>query len=761
MIPLLNKRINGHHEGATAHQVKWTRYRVTLVDGSSDVLSSISSYTPQLHILMSIYGLLPATYRKALLLITRVRTDISQPLLRRQLPRTLLPEFLSYIRGRRYTSKYSWLDMMQSVSLVSKVSDIGNSILSAFFRSRGYDENNYEFEVEEVIKMLVKEIDATQGPDRPSVLNYDVWFKDDWSKPLFEGADVRYFMNQEITSVFDDFRHAFMDKLVCPRASKKTMSYQTARNYGMRSITGVEYLRLAFNGEGMLHGDLEVRQAWRYNDLSPRVYFSQGGVAFRSSMFAQEIFNTLVDSFEVSHRRRRYDLERLDIDQEDEVWVYDYSSFTSNLTEQKYFLQELADYCKGYPLYVFDVSYGKVKLDLGSYIEEYSKVCCVGPKFYLSDQLLRLTKFLPATYTHQKAGALGVYGNLASATVLHGLFSMNVFGSVRKSSVVGDDGLGVNRPHSDPIESGEVTELDRHSSEIKDILRLLGNIAELKFAVLSSPKSSDVYRWTYLKRALVRHDESLELWDQEHLINLSVLLDQWGASVRKDPRHVEALVKSIVSQVTNLLYRIYRKQSSILDEELGMVCKLYREIYARYKLPFVGSMGGFVVRLDGSEAGSRDSERTTFRVSVPVCFIPAPEMAYYLRNDPIENLMNLHDWEEPVRIPVLRANVPYPDFDLMARGVSFMGRRSRFVSLCIKMDLLVEESMGFELARTREEFRLFRDRLISPEFDVCYRYEVVRQIPDYFRDLYPWETIGRRTVASLYRNADKAYYTDC
>lgn len=644
---------------------------------------------------------------------------------------TMLPDILANIRANRYVSKFTWIEMMESVAFLSEHSDLGNSLMSTFFRSKRYDQDNEKHELEEMIGSLVKEIDATQGEDRPQVIDYSVWFENRWDRPLFEGAVVRPILNEGISEIFDSFRNAFSDMLIYPRASNKTMSYDTARKLGMKSVTGVEYLRILMNEGRAAGGALEVRQAWRYNDLTPRTYFAQGGTVFRSSMYAQEIFNLLVDSFEVSHRRRRFDLDRLEMDELDDVWVYDYSSFTSNLTEQKYFLRELSTYCMGYPLFVFDVVDGVIRLDLGEYLREYVDVCGDCPEFYLSDAIVSSLGFLHATYKHKRAGALGVYGNLASATVLHGLFSMNITGSPHLTSVVGDDGLIVITPWTESLEEGEITGKLRHSTEVKTVLRLLGSIADWKFAILGPPQETYDSRWTYLKRALIRHEDHLELWDQEHLLNVFFLLNEKGVTLRRTPDRLELAVKSVIGQVTSLLYRIFRKQTSILDVELSMICKLYQAVYRRFRLPFTGSMSGHVVHLGGQDDSHGDA-RVSFLVNEPICFIPSPEMAHYLRLDPMENLISHHDWSVPVRIPRLTEKIRPPPSEMFVIGAVFESSTSRLLSLLQKMDIVTREQTEVDWARSPGEFRIFRDRLVSPSFFILYLYTVIRKLPPQF-----------------------------
>lgn len=372
----------------------------------------------------------------------------------------------------RNVYNYTWLQITQAITTATQ-SDILNSMLSLFFRACPYTNHQaIEQETSEFLASFEKELAATQGDDRSQAFDYRCWFgtpEEVNTVPLFPGCPNRAMLNRQIREIFEEFKASF-DNVILPRASRRHMSDATAKSINQNKCTGIEYLRhYHFTGR-QTDAPMELRQVWRFNDLTPRTYFAQGSRVFNRSMFAQEIFNTLVDMFEVSHRRRRFDLNRLDLDEEDDVWIYDYSSFTSNCTEQKYFLDALAIFCEGTSIRVFDVFHGVQIIDLGVYLKEYNDECNRLAEFYLGPKIESLG--IPkATYNHKRAGALGVLGNIASCTILHALLNMMITGSARKSSVVGDDGILLKKFRS-AHESGEIDEWLNDPISIRNALRL-------------------------------------------------------------------------------------------------------------------------------------------------------------------------------------------------------------------------------------------------------------------------------------------------
>jgi hypothetical protein len=84
-----------------------------------------------------------------------------------------------------------------------------------------------------------------------------------------------------------------------------------------------------------LDSPTEVKTAFKFHDIRPRVYYSRGPAQYYSSRYIQQFFNTLVDSFPVTHRYQRFLVTSIRLSIEDMLFIYDYSSFTSTLHEMQ------------------------------------------------------------------------------------------------------------------------------------------------------------------------------------------------------------------------------------------------------------------------------------------------------------------------------------------------------------------------------------------------------------------------------------------
>lgn len=686
---------------------------------------------------LNIFPYLDPIVRKSLLLITRVRSDPRTSPLREHLYQGQYPKLIA---GGKWVLRVSNIhlptteDIYHSTFLLTD-SDIANSLVSNTFRAIYYaDEMNVEQERKEFMESYIKEIRATQGDDRDQVFDYRPWFSGSSRRPLHDEFPSRPALNQEIHDTFSSFRCGFADKPIFPRYSRRHMSYSTAVEAGVGSITGVEYERLYYQTGFTCSSPLEVRQTWKYNDLTPRTYFCQGGATYEASKYAQEIFNRLVDMFEVSHRRRRFDLARLDVELHEDVWVYDYSSFTSNHTEQKYFLQALATFCKGYPLLVFDVRHGIVRLDLGEYIDNYNRVCNILPEFELGPALLSRLMISAQRFTHRKGGALGVFGNLATCTVHHALTSLNISGSATKSSVVGDDGLLIVAT-MEP-EYGEIPEMLSSKDQIKSALRLTGDINDKKFCILGLPTEPYQSQWTYLKRALTRHEEDLELWSQDHIITMALFLDENTTTLRKGPDSEDSSVASFLVQVFNLLLRVHRQQNSILDSELKVVCTILERVYYRFHLPRSGSFSG-VHHITSRRMvnGVLSKGRKRF-VNKLVCVIPSVEAAHYLRRHPIDNLLDLYDFSEPIKVPrmELKSDILHQVRSYKA-GECFESFGERVVTIGVDMGLLSQGEPQMCEIWDPESYWEFVNMLKDSRYSSRRVYECLADLPPHFVDI--------------------------
>jgi hypothetical protein len=291
----------------------------------------------------------------------------------------------------------------------------------------------------------------------------------------------------------------------------RSVSRLTAFNYH-REIHGSESASYAHNIASAdleryyaytgieVQGPMELRQIWGYNDITPRTYFAQGGTAYHKSKYIRDPVNRLTNVFPEVNFISRFSLNDLQLAKEDVAFIYDYFAFTSSMTEQKYFLSSLADYCDSVMVDIVDSHIGIRTVSLGSLLKDYNDYCNIRADFTV--QRYSEEDIIPIP--HMVAGFLGIYGNIASCTTLHGLHACQINGDKSKCRCVGDDVFGVLLG---PDKSDEELAIKAVES--------LGVINRDKFMFWRHEEiwstTDDDHAWTYLKRPLYRTNQRMFL----------------------------------------------------------------------------------------------------------------------------------------------------------------------------------------------------------------------------------------------------------
>jgi hypothetical protein len=327
-------------------------------------------------------------------------------------------------------------------------------------------------------------------------------------------------------------------------------------------------------------GPCEIRWAWKYNDLKPRVYYAQGGSAYFAARYIRDIANLLCDISPVSARLTRYSLSRLHpVDDHHQFAVYDYSSFTSRMTELKHFLRELAQFCVGTTIWLVDTYHGLIQEDLGHLIESYNQEVNCGTMLDIS-RIFEVREGGPVLEPHRRSGPLGCYGNIVFSTALHGIFLAYIAGSETKACCVGDDagGLFANVEWSVP--------------DLLSTLQLLGDVAAEKTEVWrkGSEQSEGENGWQFLKRPVDRLSNQLLTG-----ILFDFPLAVYAASVPQDFHTVDLgsssdQIKAFVMQFCRLLDRLHQYSHRISDEDVDFVLSFATACYRNLQLPVEGAL---------------------------------------------------------------------------------------------------------------------------------------------------------------------------
>jgi hypothetical protein len=259
---------------------------------------------------------------------------------------------------------------------------------------------------------------------------------------------------------------------------------------------GLEWL-YSRNGN-KLQGETELRLAWKWNDLKPRVYYARGPSQYYASRYIQEIFNQLIDSLPITNRFMRFFHSGIRLDQDDNLYIYDYSSFTSSLEEVKCFLRELAATCSGQMVQVLDTYHGILVVDLGKVIEDFLEECNDFPAFDINRFPEEIVNDDPIR--RNSTGMLGVPGNITSSTLVHGIHLAIILESLIKGKCVGDDAIAAT---------------PKDEKTFEEDIQGLGGVSMTKGASwLSCDKYlMEDFTWNYVKRPLDRMDDRIVVGD--------------------------------------------------------------------------------------------------------------------------------------------------------------------------------------------------------------------------------------------------------
>jgi hypothetical protein len=113
------------------------------------------------------------------------------------------------------------------------------------------------------------------------------------------------------------------------------------------------------------------------------------------------------------------------------------SNFTSNMDEQKRFMDELTGFFMGVEIEVVDERDGLICVDIGDLLVQYQEHCVDGPLLSIE----RYDANYPEAFPHGIASLLGIFGNLMSCTVAHFLIMTPIINNFEEINIAGDDGV--------------------------------------------------------------------------------------------------------------------------------------------------------------------------------------------------------------------------------------------------------------------------------------------------------------------------------
>lgn len=466
---------------------------------------------------------------------------------------------------------------------------------------------------EAYISAMEKERKVMDSDGLPSALNYNVFFGSPHER-ITPDVPPNPKSARAVQKVIDRWIEKVTKSVHFPSLSRKTTSDESAdiarsvlKTYenGIEedAITQVEMERIYHEIGYTVPGACEMRQRWYPAQLGPRTYFSAGGTAFSKSKHIAKMMTDLCDLFPCTNRYSRVTPSRLRLNEGDHAFIYDLTSFTSNLHEQKHFVHRLAQYCKGHPVTIYDGWEGPLQVDLGDLIEEYNTT-----NHQERYRLNRVSKGENPPFAHHTAGFLGVYGNIANATFLHGIVMFQLCEDTDELNVAGDDGI----------------KSSQEDDAAFTLLRYLG--------ILEMTKTFDTYEegCIHLKRPIHQHGDklysgSLVLWPSfEYLAHgrdvdpRYPLISELTASEKRD-----ALVSSITGFLTSLSQlALDTMMKDVADSTITWLYDRLSLPYDGYVPQIHGRSYGFVPQYDKRFLGIEPKMNTISRCYQSIARVP-------------------------------------------------------------------------------------------------------------------------------------------
>lgn len=668
--------------------------------------AQLQLYAPALGDLAEVLPDMPLELRKALITLARCQT--------RPMPNYRCLSRLSGQMSHHFLLPHTTLGTFHMVTLCRNLHALESPILSGFVSMlvRNAPFNDYGPVEEALWKSVHKEIAAAVEPYEPIPLNWSSVFSAsslDRHTPLAPGYPCDPVISGTLHSFLRRARDSLRNTTLYPDYSSKTIGWkarynleQMQRSLGVfpldpmsGSTKDLEYLYHKFGVQ--IGGETEIRWAWKYNDLKPRMYYARGPDVYYASRYIQTIMNTFIDSLPCTNRFSRYFHNSIRVDRLADLFIYDYESFTSLLDSLKTFTRELADFCRGTIVTLVDTHEGPKEVDLGELIWQFNETCNMFPKFDRSKLMGDLQS--DDHFSYHTCGMLGVPGNISSSTLLHGLHLVIVVQDLA-CKCVGDDALA----------QGKVE--DR--SELCSMLQTIGRIEESKMefwtaddeALKAMELENGDSTWQYCKRPLDRVDTRIHTAEQFVFPPVAILA-QWSDPIHTIPKAPSERLR--LRKCASMLCAFGRQFHDVVieDDELETINAILRF--------YLTSSGLMKNRIDLSSLASEMSLVFPLRIT----------------NEGYFQDMEIIWWNCIVTVPVTTTDDPEEYFD----GVDRLSKGRMFKALKLARDLgyadITERKRTFIVRDDPESFARFLSKTEKHVYEYC----VTSEVPDWLLGL--------------------------
>jgi hypothetical protein len=633
--------------------------------------------------------------------------------------------FCSPDEARRYTVN----SVYENLTIVLRCM-FQRSLLWMFLRT--VPENILNDETFQVIQSgLYKELTASQIP-----FSLDPIFN--WSsfrriKPM----DMDPFAHRRLKGIAYSF-HIRLQRcgVLFPHVNRtKNTSMETAQMYELYSGVSKPYTRTVdleiFYGETGIEipGNCELRKGWKFNDLKPRLYYAQGGKDYFRSRYLKKFAVLLMESIPTTTVNvRTKPSNYLNVENSDFITTWDFTSFTTTLSELKFFLEGIIDGLETFnpdDVELFDYHKGRVMISPIQLLAEYNESVNLLSRFSAH----RLSNFLfhdemPLELAQQNSGMLGVAGNIGFSTALHGAIVHSLTNDYN-GVCVGDDGLAIT-----PIEPSEA---------LIPTLTMLGNIHPEKFTGLQPNIQGPML---FLKRGLYRYPNQGLVFDTMLNFPISVYVDHVFGH-REPAKHMDTKDYNIkvAGQVHAFLWEILSYGEFITDNQMDLALIFLRDVYKRMCWPYSGTLSFRIKNEDSS---------MTHSVVVPSLRFQDID---YRMGDWLEYLFDLYPWQT-IRLPIL-----IPDDGrrpLLFPGQSIMTCRNKIWNAMQDLGLVqvkdVMEDVEFLTESNRRRLKVLFGRVKEPGLIPMVEVECLKEIPEKFEYLFhecgpqPSNIVGRNAL---------------
>jgi len=492
------------------------------LDASSSVLASVLRDNPPATEVLDSLPYWSIDQRKALLTCCRCQV----------LPRygTLLHRNIAHVLST-YAYSPQQRKSVRIRDLILPLNDITSPVVAGFYSMivKNVPYKALDSVIMELEEGIRKELAAAVEVYHPTTFNWVSLLQGKVSEevPFHEDYPVLPDLAREVHTGIRRAHRILSLQTLYPDYSRKSVGRDAAVNMtsmlrklhleGEEDIISTYGLERIYHESGVeIAGFTEVRWAWKYNDLKPRVYYARGPDQYYSSRYIQEIFNVFIDEFPVTNRFERFHTSSVRGEAQDTCFLYDYSAFTSTLQEVIQFIRALAYVSRGVKVQILDTRYGLETHDLEELLLVYVEKC----NEYIPFDPSKLGEYDEESYPLHTCGMLGIPGNISSCTLCHGIHLMQIVKGMRKCKAVGDDAFGWL----------ELLLGDKRST--LDALQNIGRISEAKtewFGPRQENEGEDSERtWNYVKRPCTRVENRLVTRAQASWPPIEVMLSSSG-----------------------------------------------------------------------------------------------------------------------------------------------------------------------------------------------------------------------------------------